>query len=81
MFVPSHLYATNRRLVCSWGWLVDKPLDRRFWLRFGGEYSLSCNEDLHDRDSEVRGYGSFRKLGVPDFGVLIIRILLFRGLY
>ena len=25
--------------------------------------------------------GSFRKLGVPDFGVLIIRILLFRVLY
>ena len=26
-------------------------------------------------------YGSFRKLGVPYFGVLIIRILLFRVLY
>ena len=26
-------------------------------------------------------YGSFRKLGVPDLGVLIIRILLFRALY
>ena len=26
-------------------------------------------------------YGSFRKLGVPCFGVLIIRILLFRVLY
>ena len=26
-------------------------------------------------------HGSFRKLGVPDFGVLIIRILLFRVLY
>ena len=27
------------------------------------------------------GSGSFRKLGVPYFGVLIIRILLFRVLY
>ena len=26
-------------------------------------------------------FGSFRKLGVPYFGVLIIRILLFRVLY
>ena len=26
-------------------------------------------------------HGSFRKLGVPDFGVLIISILLFRVLY
>ena len=26
-------------------------------------------------------HGSFRKFGVPDFGVLIIRILLFRLLY
>ena len=26
-------------------------------------------------------YGSFRKLGVPYFGILIIRILLFRVLY
>ena len=29
----------------------------------------------------VRTNGSFRKLGVPYFGVLIIRILLFRVLY
>ena len=29
----------------------------------------------------VGAYGSFRKLGVPSFGVLIIRILLFRVLY
>ena len=29
----------------------------------------------------LQEYGSFRKLGVPYFGVLIIRILLFRVLY
>ena len=29
----------------------------------------------------ILAYGSFRKLGVPCFGVLIIRILLFRVLY
>ena len=33
------------------------------------EASLGCR---------ASGYGSFRKLGVPYFGVLIIRILLFR---
>ena len=33
------------------------------------------------RVSELAGFGSFRKQGVPEFGVLIIRIMLFRELY
>ena len=40
---------------------------------------------LHGTGNQRRkffwAYGSFRKLGVPYFGVLIIRILLFRVLY
>ena len=35
---------------------------------------------LRVRAFRVSGFGSFRKLGVPDFGVPIIRILLFRVL-
>ena len=45
--------------------------------------SLSTGWDL--RASYPKGpmqlYGSFRKFGVPYFGVLIIRILLFRVVY
>ena len=41
-----------------------------------------CNENCigaGSTQSEI--YGSFRKLGVPDFGALILRILVFRVLY
>ena len=38
---------------------------------------LRTDEEFHDGSS----YGSFRKLGVPNFGVLIARILLFSVLY
>ena len=44
---------------------VRLPGGKRDWAR-----SMRCVKD-----------GSFRKLGVPYFGVLIIRILLFRVLY
>ena len=33
------------------------------------------------KDGSMKGYGSFRKLGVPYLGFLVIRILLFGVLY
>ena len=43
-----------------------------------------CSSSLSNHNKALGNlvlYGSFRKLGVPHFGVLIIRILLFRVLY
>ena len=40
----------------------------------------SCLQRVLLQASREDSHGSFRKLGVPEFGVLIIRILLFRVL-
>ena len=50
----------------------------------GFEFSVSpCPllQDLKENPGSEGVYGSFRKFGIPYFGVLIIRILLFRVLY
>ena len=62
----------------AWGWMSCR-------LRVSGKGR--CGEDLPTNAGSFQqklwyhGYGSFRKFGVPYFGVLIIRILLFRVLY
>ena len=47
---------------------------------FKGIHKSSSKGSIRDLQKGL-GFGSFRKLGVPYFGVPIIRILLFRVLY
>ena len=60
-----------------WEWIC-KAVDFLYSLAF-----LYVGLYDHASDAQLQGpsYGSFRKLGVPYFGLLIIRILLFKVLY
>ena len=54
------------------------------WLTIRGTFTgihKGSFKGIHKGSIQGLGFGSFRKLGVPYFGVLIIRILLFRVLY
>ena len=50
-------------------------------LRITGSGDSSDNKRRMVPAEQTESFGSFRKLGVPYFGVLILRILLFRVLY
>ena len=68
----------EQRCRCSCG----KPPKRgRHNLLILAQSWQPCAEGHDDRAGGSKGCGSFRKLAVPCFGVLIIRILLFRVLY
>ena len=65
--------------LCSWA-VAETVADRSSQIH---TRSLKLAEALFEERASLPGqsFGSFRKLRVPHFGVLIIRILLFRILY
>ena len=61
--------------------LVSSSLELSLQMELRGFKVIQMLEKCVLPTGSLIDFGSFRKLGVPYFGVLIIRILLFRVLY
>ena len=63
------------------GALLDPSAFGRSSFQNHAKCLQKCAVRIFSKKPEISGNGSFRKLGVPYFGVLVIRILLFRVLH